>query len=83
VLTNAVDPGWVPTRMGGPGAPDDLRLGHLTQEWLATSDDPGARTSGGYWHHQRRLEPHPAVHDRGFQDQLLDGLAGFTGTRLT
>src|SRR3954451_11637103 len=26
VLSNAVDPGWVPTRMGGPGAPDDLRL---------------------------------------------------------
>ena len=83
VLTNAVDPGWVPTRMGGPGAPDDLRLGHLTQEWLATSDDPDARTSGGYWHHQRRLEPHPAVHDRAFQDQLLAGLAGFTGTPLT
>jgi NAD(P)-dependent dehydrogenase (short-subunit alcohol dehydrogenase family) len=36
VYSNAVDPGWVPTRMGGPGAPDDLRLGHLTQEWLAT-----------------------------------------------
>ena len=83
VLTNAVDPGWVPTRMGGPGAPDDLRLGHLTQEWLATSDDPDARTSGGYWHHQRRLEAHPAVHDPGFQDQLLAGLAGFTDTRLT
>ena len=27
VLSNAVDPGWVPTKMGGPGAPDDLRLG--------------------------------------------------------
>jgi NAD(P)-dependent dehydrogenase (short-subunit alcohol dehydrogenase family) len=70
VLSNAVDPGWVPTRMGGQGAPDDLRLGHLTQEWLATSDDADARTSGGYWHHQRRIEPHPAVHDRRFQDQL-------------
>jgi NAD(P)-dependent dehydrogenase (short-subunit alcohol dehydrogenase family) len=82
VLSNAVDPGWVPTRMGGQGAPDDLRLGHLTQEWLATSDDADARTSGGYWHHQRRIEPHPAVHDQRFQDQLLDALAGFTGTRL-
>ena len=81
-LSNAVDPGWVPTRMGGQGAPDDLRLGHLTQEWLATSDDADARTSGGYWHHQRRIEPHPAVHDRRFQDQLLDALAGFTRTRL-
>ena len=68
VLSNAVDPGWVPTRMGGPGAPDDLRLGHVTQAWLATSDEPGAQVSGGYWHHQRRVEPHPAVRDRRFQD---------------
>ncbi len=82
VFSNAVDPGWVPTRMGGPGAPDDLRLGHLTQEWLATSDDRQARTSGGYWHHQRRTEPHPAVGDRRFRDQLLDDLARFTATRL-
>ncbi len=82
VFSNAVDPGWVPTRMGGPGAPDDLRLGHLTQEWLATSKDPEARTSSGYWYHQRRIEPHAAVHDRRFQDQLLDDLARFTATRL-
>src|SRR3954451_2428521 len=83
VLGNAVDPGWVPTRMGGPGAPDDLRLGHLTQEWLPTSEDADARTSGGYWHHQRRLEPHPAVHDVRFQDQLLAHLGRLTGTPLS
>lgn len=82
VLTNAVDPGWVPTKMGGPGAPDDLRLGHLTQEWLATSDDPEALTSGGYWHHQRRQDPHPSVHDERFQDHLLAALAEHTGTPL-
>jgi NAD(P)-dependent dehydrogenase (short-subunit alcohol dehydrogenase family) len=82
VLGNAADPGWVPTRMGGPRAPDDLRLGHLTQEWLATSQDPDARTSGGYWYHQRQVEPHPAVRDRQFQDQLLEDLGRFTGTRL-
>jgi len=82
VISNAVDPGWVPTKMGGPRAPDDLRLGHLTQEWLATSDDPDARTSGGYWYHQRRVGPHPAVHDARFQDELLGDLAGFAATRL-
>jgi NAD(P)-dependent dehydrogenase (short-subunit alcohol dehydrogenase family) len=82
VVSSAVDPGWVPTKMGGPGAPDDLRLGHLTQEWLATSDDPEALVSGGYWHHQRRVEPHPAVGDRRFQDDLLEELARFTGTAL-
>jgi NAD(P)-dependent dehydrogenase (short-subunit alcohol dehydrogenase family) len=82
VLSNAVNPGWVPTRMGGPGAPDDLRLGHLTQEWLATSDDPEARTSGGYWYHQSRAEPAPGVHDERFQDQLLEDLVRFTAARL-
>jgi NAD(P)-dependent dehydrogenase (short-subunit alcohol dehydrogenase family) len=83
VYSNAVDPGWVPTRMGGPGAPDDLRLGHLTQEWLATSDEPEARTSGGYWFHKRRRSPHPAALDPRFQDDLLAALARFTGAPLT
>jgi NAD(P)-dependent dehydrogenase (short-subunit alcohol dehydrogenase family) len=82
VFSNAVDPGWVPTRMGGPGAPDDLRLGHLTQEWLATSSEPEALTSDGYWHHQRRQEPHPAVRDTRFQDLLLAELSAVTGTKL-
>lgn len=81
ILSNAVDPGWVPTKMGGPSAPDDLRLGHRTQEWLATSDDPDACTSGGYWHHQRRVEPHPAANDVEFQERLLEELARATGTR--
>jgi NAD(P)-dependent dehydrogenase (short-subunit alcohol dehydrogenase family) len=82
VPSNAVDPGWVPTKMGGPGAPDDLRLGHLTQEWLATSDAPQARTSGGYWHHQHRQEAHRAAYDHRLQTELLDQLARVTGERL-
>lgn len=82
VYSNAVDPGWVSTRMGGPGAPDDLRLGHLTQEWFATSDEPQARTSGGYWFHQRLRTPHPAVRNPHFQDELLAALARFTGAPL-
>ncbi|MGM0931054.1 MAG: SDR family NAD(P)-dependent oxidoreductase [Actinomycetota bacterium] len=82
LLSNAVDPGWVPTKMGGPGAPDDLDLGHQTQEWLATSDQPEALTSGGYWYHQRLQEPHSAVNDRAFQYQLLQALAEETGTPL-
>jgi len=81
-LSNAVDPGWVPTKMGGPSAPDDLRLGHVTQEWLATSNDAEALTSGGYWHHQRREQAHAAVNDTRFQDLLLAELARATGTTL-
>ncbi len=82
VLCNAVDPGWVPTRMGGAGAPDDLRLGHLTQEWLATSDDPAAQVSGAYWHHQQQQEPHPAARNVAFQDALLATLTAVTGVAL-
>jgi NAD(P)-dependent dehydrogenase (short-subunit alcohol dehydrogenase family) len=82
VFSNAVDPGWVPTRMGGSGAPDDLRLGHLTQEWLATSDHPEALTSGGYWYHRKRQTAHPAAYDPTFQGELLEHLAGITGERL-
>jgi NAD(P)-dependent dehydrogenase (short-subunit alcohol dehydrogenase family) len=40
VLTNALEPGWVPTKMGGPGAPDDLDAGAETQVWLATRTIP-------------------------------------------
>lgn len=82
VVSSAVDPGWVPTKMGGPGAPDDLRLGHLTQEWLATSEDPEAHVSGAYWHHQRRIEPHAAARDVAFQDELLTVLGRATGIAL-
>lgn len=82
VISQAVDPGWVPTKMGGPDAPGDLRLGHVTQAWLATTDDAAARASGGYWHHQERREPHPAVHDEAFQARLLDALSGAAGIDL-
>ena len=82
VLSNAVDPGWVPTRMGGPGAPDDLDLGHQTQEWLASSTEPEAETTGGYWYHGQRRQPHSAVNDQSFQDRLLQTLAEETGVVL-
>jgi NAD(P)-dependent dehydrogenase (short-subunit alcohol dehydrogenase family) len=82
VLSNAVHPGWVPTRMGGTGAPDDLGQGHLTQAWLAVSDDPAARISGEYLYHQQPAKLHPAVGSPGFQDELLAALAELTGAEL-
>ncbi|NKK80760.1 SDR family NAD(P)-dependent oxidoreductase [Rhizobium leguminosarum] len=82
VFSNAVDPGWVPTKMGGAGAPDDLEMGHLTQTWLATSDDGAAKVSGGYWYHRQRREAAVEVGDAGFQDALVEKIAGLTGVRL-
>ncbi len=82
VLSNAVDPGWVPTRMGGPSASDPLDLGHVTQAWLATSTDSDALVSGQYWFHQRTQDPHRAVNDEPLQDALLAALAKHTGVDL-
>jgi len=82
VFSNAVEPGWVPTKMGGPGAPDDLELGAATQVWLATSDDPAARVSGAYFYHQRRHEVHPAARSEGVQDALLDYCASVSKVAL-
>jgi NAD(P)-dependent dehydrogenase (short-subunit alcohol dehydrogenase family) len=82
VLSNAVNPGWVPTKMGGQGAPDDFEQGYLTQTWLAASDDPGATVSGRYWHHRRPQTPAREASDPAFQDQLSAKLAGLTGVSL-
>jgi NAD(P)-dependent dehydrogenase (short-subunit alcohol dehydrogenase family) len=81
-FSNAVDPGWVPTRMGGANAPDDLTLGHLTQTWLAAGDEPTAKVTGRYWFHQQTNEPAAAASDHAFQDALLDELAVLTGVRF-
>jgi NAD(P)-dependent dehydrogenase (short-subunit alcohol dehydrogenase family) len=82
VYCNAVNPGWVPTRMGGRHAPDRLDDGAATQAWLATSDDPAARTSGSYWFHRRRSSRHPAAGSLRFQDDLIEALGRWTGERL-
>ncbi len=82
VLSNAVDPGWVPTKMGGPAATGDLELGYLTQTWLAVSKDTAATVSGGYWYHRQRQAPAPEARDPAFQDRLMDRLAALTGVAL-
>jgi NAD(P)-dependent dehydrogenase (short-subunit alcohol dehydrogenase family) len=83
VRSNAVEPGWVATKMGGPTAPDDLSLGPVTQAWLAVSDDLAAAASGGYFFHQQRVATHPSVDDEACQEGLLSACAALTGTMLT
>lgn len=80
VLANAVDPGWVPTKMGGASATDDFDLGHQTQERLVT--DQSLTVTGGYWFHDQQQQPHSASQDPEIQDQLLYALAGATGVEL-
>lgn len=79
--SHAVDPGWVPTRMGGAGAPDDLTEGHRTQVWLATHADVTPST-GGYWYHRQTQVPHAAARDESFRTELVGALARLTGVPL-
>ncbi len=82
VLSNALEPGWVPTRMGGPGAPDDMSKAHLTQAWLATSDDPLALSSGAYFYHGSLREPNPVARDARIQDQIVEACSRLSKVSL-
>jgi NAD(P)-dependent dehydrogenase (short-subunit alcohol dehydrogenase family) len=82
VLASAVEPGWVATKMGGAGAPDDLGAAPVTQCWLAVSEEPEAKTTGGLWYHQRRRDAHPAASDPRFQDELIGCCASLSGVQL-
>jgi NAD(P)-dependent dehydrogenase (short-subunit alcohol dehydrogenase family) len=81
-LSNALEPGWVATKMGGPGAPDDLSLAAVTQAWLAVSDDPAATVTGEYFYHQRLRDVQPVARSVEIQDGLLDRCAEITGVVL-
>jgi NAD(P)-dependent dehydrogenase (short-subunit alcohol dehydrogenase family) len=72
VKANSLEPGWVPTKMGGAGAPDEIDKAHRTQVWLATSDEPAATVSGRYFYHQRLRDPDPSTKDVERQTLLID-----------
>ena len=79
VYANAVDPGWVPTRMGGRGAPDDLQKGYKTQTWLAVSNDSRATVSGCYFHHRTESRCNPQASDLMLQEGFLSLCRDITG----
>ena len=79
VYANAVDPGWVPTKMGGRGAPGDLQKGYETQVWLAASNDEKAKLSGRYFFHQKERHHNPEADDVQLQEQFFNLCKEITG----
>lgn len=79
VFSNGVDPGWVPTKMGGRGAPDDLQKGYETQVWLAVSNENTATVTGRYFYHQKERSCNPAASDITLQEKFLKACEGITG----
>jgi NAD(P)-dependent dehydrogenase (short-subunit alcohol dehydrogenase family) len=82
VVVNAVDPGWVRTKLGGPEATDDLDSGADTPAWLAGSMEPEALEGGRYLKHRKPLQANPAASDDAVQAGLLAALAELTGVAL-
>jgi len=82
VIVNSVDPGWVPTRMGGAGADDNLADGYGSQVWLASGQDQAALTSGQYYYHRQLAKYDERVDDLNQRKQLIETLAHQTGVKL-
>ena len=79
VFSNALEPGWVATKMGGPGAPDSLEDAPKTQVWLATSNDAGALVSGQYFYHKKARTPNSFAKQINVQEKFLELCEGFSG----
>jgi NAD(P)-dependent dehydrogenase (short-subunit alcohol dehydrogenase family) len=82
VLSNSLEPGWVPTKMGGASAPDDMDQAHLTQAWLAASDEPDAKVTRQYFYHLRTLAPSSQANNAALQDRLIAICAELSGVQL-
>jgi len=79
VLSNAMEPGWVATKMGGPGAPDNLEEGSVTQAWLAVSNDREAMVSGKFFFHKKLQKSHPVATNTTVQNKLMGEYERITG----
>ena len=82
VLSNSLEPGWVPTKMGGPGAPDDMSQAHLTQAWLAAGEDPKTNVTGKYFYHLKQMDANPQANYLALQDRLTAICAEISGDTL-
>lgn len=81
-FSNAVNPGWVPTKMGGRGAPDDLEKGAETQCWLAVSNDDKAKVTGRYFFHKQEADHRSETNEVALQEKFLQACADITGISL-
>jgi NAD(P)-dependent dehydrogenase (short-subunit alcohol dehydrogenase family) len=79
IYANALNPGWVPTKMGGRAAPDDLKKGYETQVWLAGSNDEKAKVSGHFFYHQKPTGYNPEADNVQLQERFLTVCKEATG----
>ncbi|KAH6688832.1 short-chain dehydrogenase/reductase SDR [Leptodontidium sp. 2 PMI_412] len=82
VSSNALDPGWVKTKMGGSSAPDSLKKSNDMLVWLATGD-PKDIGSGKYYAAQGgKGGQHPVASDQGLQEEFLRVCEEISGVKF-
>ncbi|MEZ2338986.1 SDR family NAD(P)-dependent oxidoreductase [Mucilaginibacter sp. RCC_168] len=82
VFSNALEPGWVATKMGGPGATDSLADAPKTQVWLATSNEARAMVSGEYFYHMQPRQFLQAAADPAVQEKFIAECARISGIQF-
>ncbi|KAI1124419.1 short chain dehydrogenase [Nemania abortiva] len=84
VTANSVDPGWVPTKMGGAGAPGDIQESDRLYVMLAEGSGEAEGKNGCYWEPGKKgpASPKSDALDEKAQDALLKKLAEITGVAV-
>ncbi|CAK7245873.1 MAG: hypothetical protein STHCBS139747_007478 [Sporothrix thermara] len=80
----AVDPGWVPTKLGGRSAPDSIDDSARTYMMVALGTG-AAKTaaSGAYFANSREVSPQAVASDEAQQDALVAKLAELSGVTIS
>ncbi|KAF2258408.1 NAD(P)-binding protein [Lojkania enalia] len=77
---NALDPGWVATKMGGASAPGDPEAAIQTYVILAEGEEEGAKVSGKYFRPWKKMGGEISeCENQGLQEKLLKACAEFSG----
>jgi len=84
ITSAAIDPGWVKSKLAGPGAPGSTEQGADTVAWCCTT---GQLATASYWKDRAPAQVPGRLRDAGLQDALVeqcDRLAGLADPgRLT
>jgi hypothetical protein len=59
-----------------------MKQAHLTQAWLAVSDDAKAQVTGKYFYHLKRMEPNPQTNNPALQNRLITICTEISGVEM-
>jgi NAD(P)-dependent dehydrogenase (short-subunit alcohol dehydrogenase family) len=83
VKSNAMDPGWVATKMGGSSATGILESAIETYVMLAEGEEEAANKTGRYFRPgKKESQPHKDADNETFQDQLMEACEKISGVKV-